>query len=620
MVVSRQQILSQSRKFSLKISFYNVSLIILILILQCISLSWSIKQHELNIREDESVEISQDGSLRRLHLTNRITRDLNRAQNFKASSLLAIPIADTESISKSPVSSGSSSNLDEDIIEDGLCTLTTLFRKSLASSNNWNSNKQANDVRERALLCSNVDEKNYSRMVRSFFKRSMHDIQQITITQSEPLVVFSAVDLICGRFNCSRLTVFNVTGQKIHDFNVLSGWIGHWTELEVLDLSNTSLSSIESIFPSGESTQNSATTASIDLLSSYTLRNLTTLQLDNNNITSLDFNFVLKRMPNLRYLSLINNTLVDIHCNESLRSRVRTQFESIGLAGNSISCDKSQLWLIKQLQNPIMNRKFPDYEQIKCGTPDGLADMNWAQRVSVLETPICDQCECRSSKRTAIAIDCHNKNLTALPDILPMNTKILNLTSNRINSLSVPHNSKNWENVTYLHLENNLITNFQTLEINSKFMRNLASLDIRRNKFQIFPSHIFQQFINLDQVHLSNNPWLCDCETTFAFQEWLQRQFQKVGDKEEIICGIFGHDENGVRSSAIEQRLATKVIYRLSMDELCPQENLEEPYDWLDVINITLGVLIGLVVLKVTMDYIYQYRTKRLPHFFRLNI
>lgn len=253
-------------------------------------------------------------------------------------------------------------------------------------------------------------------------------------------------------------------------------------------------------------------------------------------------------------------------------------------------------------------------------TPDRLSEMTPSQRVSVLETKICEECDCRSTKRTAIAVDCNNKNLTALPDILPLNTRILNLTSNKIDSLSLSQSTKNWENVTYVLLANNLITSFQPLEVNSKFMRNLAALDLRRNKFQEFPTHIFEQFTNLDQIYLSNNPWLCDCETTFAFQEWLQRQFLKIGDKEEIMCGISGDEENGVRSHQLKQRLSSKIIYRLSKSELCPQETLEEPYDWLDVVNVIMGIMILLIFIKVTIDSIYQHRTKRLPQFFSLNL
>lgn len=391
--------------------------------------------------------------------------------------------------------------------------------------------------------------------------------------------------------------------QRIHDHNVLSSSSDNWPQIEILDLSNTSLTSIELILP-------------VEREPSITLPNITSLLLDHNYIAQLNFTFILERMPNLKHLSLVNNSIFDIYCSENLIPRLRSQFTSISLANNSINCDREQLWLMKLF---LTSSIFTEYEQIRCGAPDRLTDMTWNQRVSVLETPICDGCDCKSIKKTAMSVDCHNKNLTALPDVLPVNTKILNLTSNRIGTIGVPYNSKNWENVTYIYLENNLITSFQPLEINSKFMRNLAALDIRKNKFQEFPSHIFEQFINLDQVHLSNNPWLCDCEPTFAFQEWLQRQFQKVGDKEEIRCGISGSEENGVSSSGVQQRLSARVIYRLSKSELCPQDNLEEPYDWLDVLNLVLCLTIVFMLLKVSVDYIYQRRTKRLPHFFRIN-
>lgn len=511
---------------------------------------------------------------------------------------------DTLQYTPTDVASGNIIHNNESTLDDNLCRTLAVTRRSLLAPLLGNPDSRSINVTELALFCHNVDNLNSLQMVKS--KRNKSNIQQIQLSHSEPTVIFKAIDLICDRFNCSKLSVFNLTGQEISDFSVLSTWISSWPHLEILDLSNASLNTIESIFQ-------------VNANSSKPLKNLSSVILDNNNIVKLDFSYLFEVIPNLRHISLINNSLTTIECNETLRTRVKSQFESINLANNTINCDKSQLWLIKQFINPQTSTKFPEHDQIKCSSPDRLVEMTWSQRVSVLETPICDECDCKSLKRTAISVDCHNKNLTALPDVLPVNTKILNLTSNQIHSIGVPQNSKNWENVTYVYLENNLITHFQPLEINSKFMRNLAALDIRRNKFQEFPSHIFEQFINLDQVHLSNNPWLCDCESTFAFQEWLQRQFQKVGDKEEIICGISGSEENGLRSNSLQQRLSARVIYRLSKSELCPQDNLEEPYDWLDIINFVLGITIVLILTKVTLDYTYQRRTKRLPHFFKLN-
>lgn len=536
--------------------------------------------------------------------------------------------------------------------ENGPCNLTTVRLAPRIGQRPFGDHM---DLHERILICSHVDENNYHYwFTKMYNNRNNVNIHRLHILSSDSMVVFPGIDLICSSYNCSSLTVFNVSGHQIHDPSRFAFWLSQWPRLEILDLSRTSLKSVESILdypkPSESgtmignissntrqderdspattsqslTTSKATTTASLGtdaptMASQTILKELTKLILDYNNITELDFNFILDRMPNLRYISLVNNSVYDIKCDEDQRPRFRSQFESINLANNSINCDKSRAWLMKQFLSPLTNLKFPDHDQIRCNS-SSLVDMTWGQRVSVLETRICEDCDCRSLKRTAISVDCHNKNLTSLPDELPLNTKILNLTSNRINSLSVPYNSRNWENVTYVHLEDNLISSFNPLEFSPKFMRNLAALDIRRNKFREFPSHILEQFINLDQIHLSNNPWLCDCESTFAFQEWLQRHFHKVGDKEEIRCGISGNDENGLKSNGLQQRLSARVIYKLSKSELCPQDNLEEPYDWLDVVNYSLGIAIILILSKVVMDYVYQHRTKRLPHFFKLNI
>lgn len=525
--------------------------------------------------------------LRRISLVSHL-----RGQTI-ATRLVVILLLSLVSILQTNQETTTTSNIDYNS-NYGFCNISNISRLSLITQF-----QGAQQVTERAITCSQVDEKNYLHMVKSIYKSPAFNIQQIEITHSDPLVVFPAIDLICERFNCSKLTVFNVTGQKIQDYSVLSKWIDHWPQLEILDLSNTSLVAIESI-------------------QSVVLQSLTTLQLDYNNISEVNFEYILDRMPRLKHLSLVNNTVFNINCNESLRSRVRSQLETISLAGNYINCDRRHLWLMKQFQTLNENLKFPEYDKINCSLPKKFQEMNWSQRISVYETPLCDDCECMSLKK-AISVTCHNKNLTRLPVVLPLTTKVLNLTNNRISSLEIPHNSKNWENVTYIHLENNLLTSFQPLEMNTKLVRNLVALDIRRNKFQEFPNQLFKHFIHLDQIHLSNNPWLCDCEPTYAFQEWLQRQFHKVGDKEEIMCGISGSEENGVRSYNLDQRLASKIIYRLSKSELCPQDNLVEPYGWLDVVNILLGLTIILIVVKVTVDYVYQHRTKRLPHFFQLN-
>lgn len=450
------------------------------------------------------------------------------------------------------------------------------------------------------LVCSSFDDDDYFQVINSFDKNENLTLDKIYLNDGE-LNVVSALKTICDKMNCSNLSLLSITDYDIQDYKLLGALLSTWPQLNILVLSGTMMQSLSPLFAEG---------------TSY---NISTLILDNNNISTFDMDALFKHMPKLRLISMTNNTLSTVNVSDEAASdKLIEQLDLFMLAGNNITCDKSNLWLMKHFLDTSATSKFPNSDKINCSSPERLQEMTWAQRVSVLDTPICATCDCRSLKKTAMSVECHNRNLTLLPEVLPINTKVLNFTNNRIAKFGLPTNSKNWDNVTYVYLENNLITEFQSPEFNSKFMRNLAALDIRRNKFQDFPSHIFEQFTNLDQVHLSNNPWVCDCETTFAFQEWLQRQFQKVGDKEDIKCGMAGSDENGYKSLKTEQRLSARIIYRLSKSELCPQEQ-EEHYDMLDVLNLCLSFSIIFIVLKVTLDYVYQHRTKRLPKFFKLN-
>lgn len=247
--------------------------------------------------------------------------------------------------------------------------------------------------------------------------------------------------------------------------------------------------------------------------------------------------------------------------------------------------------------------------------------MSWAQRMSVSETAICELCECRYSKLTSITIDCYNKNLTVLPDILPVNTKVLNLTSNQIESLELGSNVKNWETVTYLHLNDNLISSISGLEGKFNIMKNLAQIDLRKNRLQLFDTQIIAGFTHLDSIHMSDNPWHCRCFYTKPLIEWIQRNFQKISDEEDIKCGIYGTDLNGIKSfDRGEQPLAGKVIYRILPDELCPVSLFLDPFEFMDAVNIFLISTMLLAILKTLLDYMYQKRTKRLPIFYKLNL
>lgn len=484
---------------------------------------------------------------------------------------------------------------------------------AVCSMNDYSWDSQGSQI---GVSCDKLHKLNYHRIISSHLQQhhdqatSIKSIKRITLVNSDSRVILPAIDLICNLSDCTRLHLLNLSNNRfMHENHDISRLITNWTQLETLDLSNTSLTSVEPIITR-------ATTQG----SKVSLARLYTLRLDNNYLTRLDFEWITGRFPNLRSLSLRNNNITSIVLNDQNLLKIMNDYDCLSLAGNQINCDKSQLKFLKLLQDPMYSQKFPDIDQIGCNNPTVLIDMSWPQRLSVLETPICDTCECRSSKRTSITIDCYARNLTSLPNILPVNTKVLNLTSNQIENLELGPNAKNWENVTYLHLDDNLITSIDGLEGEFNVMKNLAKLDLRKNKLQLFNTKILAGSSRIDSIHISDNPWRCRCLYTKDFAEWIRRNFQRIADEEDVKCGILGTDANGIKSfDRGEQPLAGRIIYRILPDDLCPVSLFLDPFEVMDALNIFLVSTMLLAIMKTIMDCIYQKRTKRLPLFYKLN-
>ncbi|KAG9508815.1 Protein BTG3, partial [Fragariocoptes setiger] len=461
-----------------------------------------------------------------------------------------------------------------------------------------------NSVHETVIKCSGLNSSTELNELAAFANESgpQYHLHQLHVSQSDFNTTFAFLELIAAHYDFTNLRVLNLSNTHIYDVARLQRIILQMVKLEILDVSRTGIDSLEfMMFDTGA------------------LPNLVQLNIDGNSLKSLDFDVIMKRWPKMQRLSATHNNIGQIKCNNT--NKLTGRFVEIRLMNNTLNCNKALIWLVQLFVYAEEHfgpptTPFVDYEHVKCALPDKGSEMTWTQRLSVLETKTCQQCDCQALKKTAIGVNCYKRGLTHLPESLPTNTKVLNLTSNRIGSLYLPNNSKNWLNVTYVYLDDNVVTSFKGIETNSKLMKNLVALDIRKNRLQEVPIHILDQFTHLDQVHLSDNPWSCDCNT-ISFQGWLQNHFSGVLDVYHIKCAIYGNDINGVSSLRTNQRLASKIIYRLSKSELCPQN--DEPIDWLDVFNISLAIIIVLIIIKVFLDYMYQKRTSKLPRFFKLN-
>lgn len=321
---------------------------------------------------------------------------------------------------------------------------------------------------------------------------------------------------------------------------------------------------------------------------------LVSLDLSHNHLTSID----LTRLKSLDVLLIHNNSLETI---TQFSHNIRT----ISLANNTWKCDEQINWLLKYTNNrsiQVLNR-----EKTRCESPEAAKCMSFTQWWSVLKTPICGQCECWPSRnKDSMTVNCSDKGLTVLPSSLPLVTKIVRLDNNKLKNISLNSKSLNhWRNVSYLHLNNNTIESFVGLE-RTNLLKSLVALHITHNRLREIPVYILDQLSHLDELYLSENPWICNCRTV-VFQTWLQHHFKSVKDVYNIRCG-----------DDADNRFSNRFLLRIPKSELCPQPN--EPINIFEAINWILASLIIVIIVKLIYDYFWQRRTGKLPQFFRFNV
>jgi len=209
--------------------------------------------------------------------------------------------------------------------------------------------------------------------------------------------------------------------------------------------------------------------------------------------------------------------------------------------------------------------------------------------------------------------------MSIYPANLPIDTKIVDLSNNRLDTLDFSVTSTpDWSSVLKLYLQNNSISTFD--ETNEpKLFANLRSLWIQSNNLSDIPIHLLEHLKHLDAFRLGDNPWNCDCATV-RFQEYIEKNFHGR-DIDEIRCAERPQlTRNGVASGSypVSPQFVGQVIYRIPKSELCPQP--VEPIEYLDMLNYTVATLAVLIILKLVYDWRWQKRTGKLPRFFKINI
>lgn len=137
------------------------------------------------------------------------------------------------------------------------------------------------------------------------------------------------------------------------------------------------------------------------------------------------------------------------------------------------------------------------------------------------------RCECSAQSKS---VSCHRKRLSTIPEGIPIETRVLDLSKNKLRIIT-PDNFSSFQQLEDLDLSDNLIS---VVEPNSfRFQISLRSLDFRRNLIQLVPVGVLSGLTNLSRLDLSHNRLVVLLD--HAFQDLRKLTSLEVGDNELVF-------------------------------------------------------------------------------------
>lgn len=137
------------------------------------------------------------------------------------------------------------------------------------------------------------------------------------------------------------------------------------------------------------------------------------------------------------------------------------------------------------------------------------------------------RCECSAQSKS---VSCHRKRLTTIPEGIPIESRVLDLSKNKLRIIT-PDNFSSFQQLEDLDLSDNLIS---VLELGS-FRSQLAlrSLNFRSNLLQLVPAGVLSGLTNLTRLDLSHNRMVVLLD--HAFQDLRRLTSFEVGDNELVF-------------------------------------------------------------------------------------
>ncbi|XP_029316962.1 leucine-rich repeat and immunoglobulin-like domain-containing nogo receptor-interacting protein 2b [Cottoperca gobio] len=137
------------------------------------------------------------------------------------------------------------------------------------------------------------------------------------------------------------------------------------------------------------------------------------------------------------------------------------------------------------------------------------------------------RCECSAQSKS---VSCHRKRLPTIPEGIPIETRVLDLSKNKLRIIT-PDNFSSFQQLEDLDLSDNLISVVEPGSFRSQLA--LRSLNFRSNLIQLVPAGVLSGLTNLTRLDLSHNRLVVLLD--HAFQDLRRLTSLEVGDNELVF-------------------------------------------------------------------------------------
>ncbi|NWX13725.1 LIGO3 protein, partial [Aegotheles bennettii] len=176
------------------------------------------------------------------------------------------------------------------------------------------------------------------------------------------------------------------------------------------------------------------------------------------------------------------------------------------------------------------------------------------------------RCECAPQIKSVV---CHRKRLTAIPEGIPTETKILELNKNRIRCLN-PGDLSPYPLLEELDFSENIISNVEPGAFSNLF--NLQTLRLRGNQLKLIPPGVFTKLTNLTLLDISENKLVILLD--YVFQDLRNLKSLEVGDNDLVyisqraFSGLLGLEQLTIEKCNLTSISAESLSYLQNLEVL----------------------------------------------------